>query len=315
MEIRYADYRWSEEHPIFFSGDYLGSLESPYGWIGGYEDGTLRYLLPFTTHTKLCHRSILFHYGTLALDPSAPPAGEQEFLDRLIPFLRSAGIDTVVRSPLVGFFARYPEGAAHAPYGNYALDLSQPEEAIWAGMSRNHRRQIRRLQEDGYTVERGMQHLDTACDFVRATMERSGAAAPDKRLLRTMVENLADYAEIFTSFHDGRPVGSIVTLFSRYAAFCIHAGGDHAHLLDFEAIRYFRSIGVRRYDFCGAHLNAPPGSKFDGIRQFKRGFGTTEETGWIWKYSLSRTKGVVRDLYGSLRHAPGDTDAYAWSDR
>lgn len=57
-------------------------------------------------------------------------------------------------------------------------------------------------------------------------------------------------------------------------------------LLQWEAIRTFRKLGVRRYDFFGARINPPKGSKQEGINLMKKHLGATLAEGYIWKYPL-----------------------------
>ena len=58
-------------------------------------------------------------------------------------------------------------------------------------------------------------------------------------------------------------------------------------LLQWEAIRLFRNVGVRKLDFFGARINPPKGSKQEGINLMKKRLGATLLEGYVWKYSLS----------------------------
>jgi len=58
------------------------------------------------------------------------------------------------------------------------------------------------------------------------------------------------------------------------------------HLLHWEAIRHFRAMGVKRFNFTGVRIDPEKGSKQDGIRNFKVSFGGELAQGYIWQYSI-----------------------------
>ena len=58
------------------------------------------------------------------------------------------------------------------------------------------------------------------------------------------------------------------------------------NLLQWEAVRLFRGIGVKRYDFVGVRINPEKGSKQAGLMSFKQRFGGELAQGYMWKYSI-----------------------------
>src|SRR5205085_169956 len=82
-------------------------------------------------------------------------------------------------------------------------------------------------------------------------------------------------------------------------AYAIYAGNiQHQHqgaikLLQWEAIRNFRNLGVRRFDFVGARINPQKGSKQEAINLMKKRFGATLSEGYIWKYSIRPWRALV----------------------
>jgi lipid II:glycine glycyltransferase (peptidoglycan interpeptide bridge formation enzyme) len=65
------------------------------------------------------------------------------------------------------------------------------------------------------------------------------------------------------------------------------------NLLQWEAIKRFRNLGVKRYDFVGVRINPEEGSKQEGLMTFKQRFGGYLAKGFMWKYSLSPLKYAV----------------------
>ena len=75
------------------------------------------------------------------------------------------------------------------------------------------------------------------------------------------------------------------------------------HLLIWEAMRQFQQLGVKRFNFTGVRVKPRPGSKQEGIFNFKMRFGGALAEGCMWKYSFSPLKSLayswgVRALMG-----------------
>ncbi len=68
------------------------------------------------------------------------------------------------------------------------------------------------------------------------------------------------------------------------------------HLLHWEAMRKFRAIGVKRFDFQGVRINPEKGSKQEGIMHYKQGFGGTLVQGYLWKFPLRPVKSIAYSI-------------------
>ena len=73
------------------------------------------------------------------------------------------------------------------------------------------------------------------------------------------------------------------------------------NLLQWEAIRLFRRLGVRQYDFVGARTDPKKGSKIEGIMRFKRRFGGQLIQGYMWKYPFRPFKYYLYSLAARVR--------------
>ena len=95
---------------------------------------------------------------------------------------------------------------------------------------------------------------------------------------------MADYQGVAQSY--------AVFAFSDYCAYAVYAGNVAAQiqgankLLYWEAIRFFKQLGVHRYDFVGARIDPEKGSKQEAINSLKKRFGATLKKGYMWKYPL-----------------------------
>jgi lipid II:glycine glycyltransferase (peptidoglycan interpeptide bridge formation enzyme) len=103
---------------------------------------------------------------------------------------------------------------------------------------------------------------------------------------------LGDNGKLLMSEHQGLAQSYSLFAFSTPCAYWIYGGNiDHQHqgamkLLQWEAIRLFRNLGVRKFDFFGARINPQKGSKQEGINLMKKHLGATLSQGYMWKHSL-----------------------------
>ena len=55
------------------------------------------------------------------------------------------------------------------------------------------------------------------------------------------------------------------------------------NLLQFEAMKFLQSRGVREYDLVGARIKVEQGSKYEGIQRFKSRFGARLVQGYAFR--------------------------------
>jgi len=78
-----------------------------------------------------------------------------------------------------------------------------------------------------------------------------------------------------------------------YGGSAVHPLSGATNLLQWEAIRCFRSLGVKRYDFCGVRINPEAGSKAAGLMMYKERFGGHLVHGYMWRSSLRPIRAAV----------------------
>ena len=111
---------------------------------------------------------------------------------------------------------------------------------------------------------------------------------------RQMVFGLGENVKIIIARHDGALQGCAVIPFSDYSAYYVYGGSvsrpvtGALNLLHWEAIKLFRGLGVKRYDFVGVRINPEKGTKQDGLMMFKERFGGGLMQGYLWKYPFHR---------------------------
>lgn len=303
MEIRPIEIQWNDNLSIYASEAFLKSICGDYGWIGGFPgdgDGNARCVLPFTVIGKPFFRLIRFRSETIALGPLTLEE-EKSFLADVVRYFRSKGADAVVPASNNALFRTCPDDAAKVPYGTYVVDLTNEENVLWDNLHSKHRNVIRNAMKKGVQICRGREHSETAYEMVKSTLKRSSMKFMAPATFRKLIEQLGEHVEVFLATYKNVVQGCAIFPFSSYSAYYLYGGSaDHPetgamNLLHWEAMKYFRGRGVKRYDFVGVRINPEAGSKQEGLMMFKQRFGGELQRGYMWKCSLRPVKGA---LYG-----------------
>lgn len=294
---------WRPDLPVFASETFLRAVGDDYGWLGGLDDsGALRCVLPYTVVRRFPLRMVRFRVETLPWGGTLTEAEEKGFLDGVIGHFRAAGADVVIPATTNTVFRTYPDGALAAPYGTCIMDLTRSEEELWSKMSASHRRKIRVALRDGVRIREGGMDLGTVHAMIRDTFARSGMSFMKVKPFEAFVSGLGANVKILAAEHGGALQGCMVVPFSLYGAYYVYGGSrpeprqGAMHLLHWEAIRRFRDLGVRRYDFVGVRIRPEKGSRQEGLRMFKERFGGDLREGFIWKYPLRRGRAWIYSL-------------------
>jgi hypothetical protein len=264
-----------------------------YGWLGGFDaSGTLRCVLPFTIVRKAGFRLVRFRVETIPCGCDLELTEEKSFLNGVVAHFRRTGADVVIPATNNAIFRTYPDGADAAPYGTYVIDLRQPEDVLWRNINRTVRLNIGTAQRAGVSVREGMELVDAAYDLISETFRRSKIAFMHRDNFKRYASGLGDNGKLFVAQHGAVPHSYCLFGFSDHCAYAIYAGNAlNQHqgankLLYWEGIRYFRSLGVRRFDFVGARINPEKGSKQEAINLMKKRFGASLIQGYMWKCPL-----------------------------
>jgi hypothetical protein len=294
---------WTPELPIFAKESFLESVSDEYGWLGGTDDtGKLRCILPYTIVRKATVRMVRFRVETILLDDTLSVDDERAFLDSAMARFKEMGADIVIPATTNSIFRTYPTGATAAPYGTLAIDLTQSEESLWGNIHPKHRNVIRNAEKKGVVIQIGDEHARQAYELVRDTFKRSKLPFMEEASFAGMMQGLGTYMKVFVADHGGQIQGCGVFPYSTYGAFYVYGGSiseplsGSMNLLQWEAIKHFRGLGVRRYDFCGVRISPEKGSKQAGLMMFKERFGPRLVQGYMWKSALSPLKSGIYSL-------------------
>jgi hypothetical protein len=294
-----VDLVWHPGLPIYASTAYL-KYDGQFGWIGGLNNiGTLRCILPYYVIRKPGFHMIRFRTQTIPWAEELDVAEEKDFLGAVVEHFRSEGADIILPSGNTAIFRTYPDGAAAAPYGTFVNDLDRPEDALFREIRKTYRQNIRKAEAAGVEIRSGMDYLDACYDLVSDTLKRSGSSFKSYDEFKQRVLALGEYVRLYVAVHQGVIQGCMVAPFSYHTAYNCYAGSKPEpvmgamHLLHWEAIKQFRAMGVKHFDFQGVRINPEKGSKQDGIMNYKKGFGGRAVQGYLWRYPLRPLKSVA----------------------
>lgn len=309
MNIKKVDINWNENLSIFASKEYLNSYAKESGWLGGFENNQLKYILPFSIFKKeigsICLlKKIIFHTNIIKGDPNleTQPTQEKEFLNSVIQYLKQEKIDLVMQPPASALFDHVPDQSKFIKFASYIINLEEPEEKIWENMHSKHRNVIRKAEKEGVTISNDKKHLDLCYNMLTETQGRSQKSFVQQEKFKDMMKQLDKNIEIFTAWHDNKIQGCAIIPFSQYSAYYLYGGSSanpfsgSMNLLHWEAIKYFKNKNVKQYDFVGARLNPPPGSKLEGIQRFKSRFGGQMKEGYLWKMPINPFKSKCMNI-------------------
>jgi lipid II:glycine glycyltransferase (peptidoglycan interpeptide bridge formation enzyme) len=201
-----------------------------------------------------------------------------------------------------------------------ALDLAQDEEALLAAMKSKWRYNIRLAARRGVTVQPGViDDLSLLYGMYRETSLRDGFVIRPFQYYRDAWGSFIEsgLARPFIAYVDGDAVAMVIIFrfgdrvwYMYGASRNQHRDKMPNHLLQWEAIRWARSVGCTVYDFWGAPDELAESDPMWGVYRFKQGFGATLEQHigaydyvgsrfWYWVYTtvIPRLLNLMRRRY------------------
>jgi len=312
MEIKKIQFEWNENCPIFASENYLKSKNYEYGWLGGFSDNSLKFVLPYLIKKRLIFKYLQFQTGTIYIDNNMSIENEKFFLNNVIGFLKQKNLDFISHSPTNTVFNTFPDNSEYAEFGSYIIDLMLSEDDLWKNIHQKHRNVIRKAMKSNVIIEKDRKLAETAYQILKQTMERADKIFILKKEFDSMITLLEDNTEIFIVSYENKPQGCAIIPFSQYSAYYLLGGSiekpftGSLNLLQWEIIKYYKEKGVRCYDFAGARIKPEQGSKLEGIQRFKSRFGTNMKKGYLWKFPFNKFKYNLFKKLVFIRNKEGD---------
>lgn len=316
MKASPIEIKWTPDMPVFAREQFLRKVSDEYGWIGGFDqDNNIKFILPYTIIKKAFLWLVRFRVETIKLSQSSTLQDEKDFLNSCVEYFRSRKVDVIMPATSNSIFQTFPDGAIAAPYGTYVIDLRLSEDMLWKNIERITRQNIKRATKLGVVVEKHEGPLEPIYKLIRLTFKRSGLPFMDFNSFTRFCQGLAEYGLILKANFQGEMQSCVVFAYSDYCAYAVYAGNAERlvqgsnKLLYWESIRYFRNIGVRRYDFYGARINPEKGSKQEALNTFKKHFGCALVQGYLWKFPINNIKYFLYTLGAKFRSGGDIVDA------
>jgi lipid II:glycine glycyltransferase (peptidoglycan interpeptide bridge formation enzyme) len=186
--------------------------------------------------------------------------------------------------------------------------LKTPEDVLWKNIDRITRQNIKSAINAGVVIREAVgEEIEGAYNLIKDTFGRSKIPFMGQKSFYAYLSGLDKFGKLLVAEHEGVVQSCCVLAYSDYCVYAVYAGNlisqQHGSnkLLYWEAIRQFKNLGVRIYDFVGARINPEKGSKEEALSHFKKRFGAELKRGYIWRYPFRPFKYQIYSLAAFLR--------------
>lgn len=294
IDVKIINFDWDEIYPIYFKESYLRGISSDYGWIGGYINNDLALIMPYVVKTRLIFKSATFQYSPISIRDEVTEKHERYFLNKSVEILAATSVDFITQPPAHAIFRICPNDSIATRFGSYILDLTNSEDSLWSRVHSKHRNVILNAQKKGVEIRFGsLNDISKIYGILVETMNRSKMSFMTFNEFKKNIESFGKNVTIFLACYHGQTIGCGIFPFSKYSCYYQYGGSVNStvlgamNLLHWEAIKFFKKNGVKRYDFVGARISPEAGSKYEGIQRFKERFGPQLQVGYLWKLPIS----------------------------
>jgi hypothetical protein len=295
---------------LLINPDYLNLFGHENGWIYGYENNRICYIVSFFDK-----RIWFFHYMQMqsgVIEMGSATIDQISFLEAVIAKVKSERVYDFIGQPKTSaLYNRCPEGAICAPFGSYIVDLTLDQNILWKNIHSKHKNVIKRAVKNDVTIEFGDNNFKDAYKIIKKTLVRNKMVMIDRQELRSSLKRLNKNSLIGCSYLKGIVQSSVIILYDMNTAYYIWGGTNDKlslgsnNLLHWQAIKKLKSLGVNNYDFVGARINTKDKKKL-GIQRFKKRFGSELRQGYLWKYPVKKWKFLLFSLLYKIRTGKGD---------
>lgn len=200
----------------------------------------------------------------------------------------------------------------------FLVNLTQDESVLWANVKKTARKNVKRCEKQGVTVEQieSQSELKDYYELLVETRKRMGFALPPSYPNAIMWKHLRNNnnVEVFMAKQNGRSIAGLgIVLFNGVLTEIGVAQSDYSienkiyanDIIKWEIIKWGYEMGHKIYDLGGVSVE-PRTEKEEGIYQFKAKWGG--ELVNFYKYSLTmgkRRKNII-NLLRYIRNRIGE---------
>ncbi|MGC7871726.1 lipid II:glycine glycyltransferase FemX [Desulfosporosinus sp. SYSU MS00001] len=208
----------------------------------------------------------------------------------------------------------------------FRLDISPDEEALLSNMHQKTRYNIRLAQKKGVQIRRGTREdLPEFYRVLKETTERDQFLVRAYSYFKDLYDSLvpAGLGELFIGEFEGKVIAGTLAFVIGDKAWYIYGASSNSYrnvmpnyLIQWEMIRWAKSLGCALYDFRGVPGHLTEDNPLYGLYRFKKGFNGeyTEFIGewdlvyrpfvyFLWNHLEPIYSDVVKEIIGKLRRA------------
>lgn len=304
-----------------------GRLKASSGWnyhpLGAIENGMLRGIALILTKRLPLGR-------TMAYSPRGPLVSSKEALDALFVagtelLRKEKALVWKMDPPIIAgdplwigcvhkerlrFIDTGLDFAGVQPRHVMTLDLSTSLDTLMKNMKSKTRYNIRYAVRKGVRIvrvkERGL--LDVFYCLLQETAIRDGFTIRPLAYFEDMWNQLMTHnlAQLFLAYHDNVPLAGAICFRLPHRVWYVYGASSNenrnlqaAHLIQWEMIRWAKSLGCRVYDFRGVSGDLNEANPLYGLYRFKEGFGARLET-YVGEFDLPIHQGGYLLWQGGL---------------
>lgn len=208
----------------------------------------------------------------------------------------------------------------------FRLNISPDERTLLANMHQKTRYNIRLAQKKGVSIRRGTREdLPEFYRVLKETTERDQFLVRAYSYFEDLYDSLVPVGlgELFIAEYEGKIISGTLAFTIGNKAWYIYGASSNAHrnvmpnyLIQWEMIRWAKSLGCTLYDFRGVPGHLTEDNPLYGLYRFKKGFNGeyTEFIGewdlvyrraiyFLWNHLEPIYSDVVKGIIGKLRRS------------
>lgn len=296
---------FKDELPIFAQKGFLQSKSDNYGWITNEN-----FIISFIIDQRIIFKRFIFTSPIIAKNKHLTLDDQKNFIENVCTLVKEKLKPDFIAAPLASTkFSVYPEQSISTKYWTYIVDLKMEEQEILKKFNTTTRYQIRKSIRNNFVFS-VLEDVNILANLLQKTFQRSGEIllTPSLDYIKSLIKNLSGNVATYQVSVNNEIQGVALVTYTKERAYYYYGASIDRPIigslpfLHWNMMLAMKAKGVHSYDFMGAILNAPKGTKDYGITRFKKRFGAVVEEGYIFKLIYSPFKYRLFNLLVSLAY-------------
>lgn len=280
-----------ETLPIFCRESFLRSRSDNYGW---FTEGDK--ILPFIIDEKLFFKRLIFT-NCIYSEHVISVQDEEVFLYKVIELAKSLKVDFISKPQSNVFFSCSLNNIDNVKWGSYQKSIfGMNEDDLIQSFPSKTRNMVRKGIKENLTVLPAT--ISELQDILSHTFKRQkqDALIPSLEYLTRLESNISSNFLLLKCVKDSEIQAVVGIPYDSEVGYYLYGGSiprpatGAMNLLQFEAMKFLISKGVKSYDFVGARIVSSKESKYYGIQKFKRSFNPELKQGYVFRMIYNPVK-------------------------